>query len=174
MEIYLRALQTEDYVISCKWRNDRMVTDNLGGNTYYVSPENELNWIKNAIANDRINLHLAICIKNNDLYIGNVNLTNIDYLNRSAEFSIFIGEKKYHGHGIATKASKEIIKFGFKERNLNRIYLTVLEENKKAQGLYHKLGFKIEGVLRDSVYKNGAYHNLVQMSILKKEYDDKI
>lgn len=49
---------------------------------------------------------------------------------------------------------------------MHRIYLTVLENNKNAYNLYKKIGFKEDGVLRDAIFKNGKYCNLIMMSIL--------
>ncbi len=90
MEVYLRAFEVDDYKRSVLWRNDREVKNTLGGNNYFVSSEREKKWIENALSNDRDTIRLAICKKEDDSYIGNVNLINIDWVNRSAEFSIFI------------------------------------------------------------------------------------
>lgn len=171
MRVYLRAFEIEDYKKSIKWRNDQNIWKSTGGNYFFVSSEREKKWIENAIFNDENNIRLAICLKENDEYIGNINLINIDWINRQAEISIFIGEKKEWGKGYATEATKLMIDFGFSQRNLNRIYLTVLENNKVAIHLYEKIGFKKEGILRETLFKDNKYYNLMIMSILKKVYD---
>jgi len=48
----------------------------------------------------------------------------------------------------------------------------VLEDNKSAIHIYNKLGFKTEGVLRKSLFKDNKYHNLIIMSILKEEFEN--
>lgn len=170
MKVYLRAFEMEDFKILTKWRNDRDITSSLGGNYFFVSSEREKKWIEDAIFNDKNNIRLAICLKGSNKYIGNVNLTNIDFINRNAEFSIFIGEKNEWGKGYATEASKLMLNFGFNQRNLKRIFLTVLENNKVAVHLYEKLGFKKEGILRKVLFKDNKYHNKVIMSILNNEF----
>lgn len=170
MKVYLRAFEIEDYKKSIKWRNDQDIWKSTGGNYFFVSSEREKKWIENAIFNDKNNIRLAICLKENNKYIGNVNLVNIDWINRQAEFSIFIGEKKEWGKSYATEATKLMIDFGFSQRNFNRIYLTVLENNKVAIHLYEKIGFKKEGILREALFKDNKYYNLIIMSILKEEY----
>ena len=140
MKVYLRAFELDDYKISTKWRNNRDITNSLGGNYFFVSSEREKKWIENSINNDKNNIRLAICLKENNEYIGNVNLININWINRNAEFSIFIGEKKDWGKGYATESTKLMLNFGFNQRNLHRIYLTVLENNKVAIHIYEKLG----------------------------------
>ena len=171
MSVYLRAFELEDYKISTLWRNNREITSSLGGNYYYVSSEREKKWIENSIYNDKNNIRLAICLKEKNNYIGNVNLNNIDWINRNAEFSIFIGEKNEWGKGYAQEATKLMLNFGFRQRNLNRIYLTVLENNNPAISLYNKIGFKKEGVFREMLFKDNKYYNLIIMSILKNEFE---
>jgi len=170
MRVYLRAFEIEDYKKSIKWRNDQNIWKSTGGNYFFVSSEREKKWIENAIFNDKNNIRLAICLKENNKYIGNVNLVNIEWINRQAEFSIFIGEKKEWRKGYATEATKLMVDFGFNQRNLNRIYLTVLENNKVAIHLYEEMGFKKEGILREALFKDNKYYNLIIMSILKEEY----
>ena len=65
---------------------------------------------------------------------------------------------------------RRMLEHGFYDYNLNRIELTVLEDNEAAIALYKKLGFVIEGVKRQNCYKKGTYKNTVMMSLLKNEY----
>lgn len=168
--IYLRALELNDYTELYKWRNNFNVTDLLGGNRFFVSSFREKKWVEDAIINDKTNLHLAICLKEANQIIGLVNLTNIDFRNRKAEFSIMIGDSKQHNKGYGSFAINLMLSHGFEELNLNRIYLTVLSINNKAKEMYENLGFKEEGVLREDIFKNNTYHDLYLMSILKNEY----
>lgn len=174
MRVYLRALEISDVDKLVKWRNDLEVTNSLGGNTFYVSSLRETEWVKNAILNDERNIKLAICLFENNQHIGNINLTSINWINRAAEYSIMIGAKDHWGKGYGNEASYLILKYAFEEVNLHRIYLTVREDNSKAINLYRKIGFKEEGILRESVFKNNKYVNMIFMSILKHEFNGKI
>ena len=53
---------------------------------------------------------------------------------------------------------------------MNRVFLHVYSFNAKAKGLYKKIGFKEEGTLRQSVFRNSEFHDTYVMSILKSEY----
>jgi RimJ/RimL family protein N-acetyltransferase len=174
MRVYLRALELSDVDQLVKWRNDLAVTTSLGGNTYFVSNLRETEWVKNAILNDDKNIRLAICLKDNDQYIGNVNLTSINWINRSAEFSIMIGEKNQWRKGYGTEATSLILTYAFEEINLHRVYLTVRDDNKSAITLYEQIGFQHEGILRQSIYKNNRYIDLYIFSILKTEFNGQI
>ena len=167
--IYLRALEPDDYKVSVKWRNDGEIQDMVGGHKYFVSSEREKQWVDTAIhSNDR--LVLAICLVENNKYIGNIMLQDIDWINRSARVPVLIGDKSEWNKGYATEARMMMHKFAFEERNLERVYACVLENNTPSIKMHEKCGYKIEGVLRNSVYKNGRYYNQIVMSILRDEF----
>lgn len=171
MEIYLRALNTDDYKFTFLWRNDIQITSTLGGNTYFVSEEREKKWVEDHMLNDRKNLYLIICLKLDKTPIGMVSLTNIDHLNRKAEFAIQVGNKEFQSKGIGKAATKLMLQHGFNQLNLNKIYLTVLQSNERAIKLYESLNFSCDGILRDELFKNGKYYDLITMSILKLQFD---
>jgi len=142
MKIYLRKLKIEDAFISYKWRNNPKIWNLTGKKpNKTITPEIELKWIKEVLSR-KDEYRCAICIDKTDEYIGNVQLTNIS--NGKAEFHIFIGEERYWGKGIGTKATKEMIKIGFQLLNLNEIYLFVNKLNIAAIIAYLKAGFVIE------------------------------
>lgn len=167
--VYLRALELDDSTVIVKWRNDREITDPLGGNTFYVSGLREVEWVKNQILDDRKNVRLAICVPSGPI-IGIVSLTQIDHLNQCAEFSIMIGEKDCWGKGFGRQATNMCLKYAFEELNLYRVYLSVRADNEIALALYLKSGFVEEGTLRKSVFKNGERLDMKIMSILKEEF----
>ena len=76
-----------------------------------------------------------------EVYVGNIYLTDIG--GGSATYHIFIGDKNYWGKGIAREASRQIIDYGFKELNLDKIVLEVRKQNERAIQLYRTLGFVI-------------------------------
>ena len=167
--VYLRAFEPEDYKVSIEWRNDDEIWSMVGGPKYFVSSEYEKKWIEESIF-DTKNIKLAICLKENDTYIGNVSLTDIDWRNRNTELHILIGDKKRWNKGFGSEAIQLMLKYGFAELGLVRIFSRILEDNKASVNLFKKNGFVKEGVLRKAVYKNGEYKNIILMSILDINY----
>jgi ribosomal-protein-alanine N-acetyltransferase len=53
---------------------------------------------------------------------------------------------------------------------LHRVDLKVLDYNKRAIRCYEKCGFKVDGILRDSAFIEGAFHSDIIMSILEDEW----
>lgn len=101
---------------------------------------------------------------------GLVQLVNIDAVARSAELRIRIG-RDHWGRGHGRRAVGELLKYGFRTHNLNRIYLYVMDFNLPAIKIYEKNGFCREGVLRQACFADGHYHDLWIMGILSEEFN---
>ncbi len=100
--------------------------------------------------------------------VGVCGLTDIDMVNRTAEFSLYIDPHK-QGHSYGTEALKELIWYGFQVLNLNHIFGETFEGN-PAISMFEKLGFKKDGTRRSFYYREGEYVNAHLYSILRSEY----
>jgi len=171
MRVYLRALEFEDYKMSIDWRRDDEVWSMLVGPKYFVSSEYEKKWVENVATKSEGNsIQLAVCLKENDKYIGNIYLTGIDWINRTAESHTIIGDKNEWGKGYATEAKRLMLDFAFGERNLRKIHAKILEDNKQSIRVCEKCGYKQEGVLKEAVFKNGKYIDVILFAVFKKDY----
>lgn len=166
--IYLRALEPEDYKVSILWRKDPEIWQMVCGPQYFVSEAYEKKWVENAIY-DSSNLRLAICIKENNQYVGNICITDINQIYRRCTIHIMIGNKKYWGNGYAKEAVKELVEFMFNERGMNRIEARILEKHLASKKILSACGFTMEGKLRESVFKNGLFQNQLIYSILRED-----
>lgn len=111
-----------------------------------------------------------IITNESDKVIGQVELFNISWRNRRAELSIGI-KKQYRNQGYGAVAIRKILKIGFLELGLYRIWLRVLEVNKPAISLYEKMGFTREGVCRSESLREGQFLDQIQMSVLLPEWN---
>ncbi len=166
----LRELEPEDIPTLNQWRNDREIIDLLGNNFFFIAQAIDEDWYQQHKSQRNQHVRLAITIKETGDYIGNVNLTSIHPINQSAEFSIMIGNKDYWSKGVGEQATRQMLQHAFADRGLHRIYLTVLTYNKAAIALYEKCGFENEGIAREAMYKNGAFHDVMQMGLLRDDY----
>lgn len=168
--IYLRALELDDYNVTINWRSDEDILRMVGGHKYFVSSEKEKEWVRNAIFdNDRI--VLGICIKESNKLIGTVNIQEFDYINRSCHIPILIGDKTEWSKGYATEARMHALKFAFHERGMHRVWAAILDNNLASIKMHEKCGYKQEGIMRQSVYKDGRFHDQYLMSVLREEFD---
>ena len=168
--IYLREITQHDVKLINKWRNDKMLIQTLGSPFRYVNLETEEQWFHNYMLHRDTQVRCSICKDVTNEMIGVIYLLNIDNVSRSAEIAVMIGESEHQNKGYGSLAIDEILDHAFNNLNLNRVTLTVLEDNMRALQVYRKIGFKQEGLMRDALYKNGKYVSLVMMSILQREY----
>ena len=143
-EIYIRPLEKEDAQTSFRWRNDSDIWKYTGSRPdREITLNIEKEWIESVLRRDD-EKRFAICLKDSDEYIGNVQLTNIT--SKDAEFHIFIGKKQYWGKGIGSSATKLIVEYAFDNLKLGCVYLFVKKENISAIRSYEKVGFsKVTG-----------------------------
>lgn len=171
IRVFLRALEPEDYKLSVQWRQDDDLWFYYGGHRLYVSSANEKKWVEDRIF-DKENASLAICIKETGEYIGNTFLTDVDYINRSGHCPAFIGAKEHWGKGYGTDARILILKHAFHDRGLQRIWGRVIEGNTRSLRMAEKCGYKMEGTLRKSLFRNGMFYNEHVLSVLREDFEE--
>ena len=97
--------------------------------------------------------------------IGLVELTEIDFIHRKAEFSILV-DPNFQSKGYGMQAIKRLLSHAFKVLNLHKVYLMVDERNEQAISLYEKAGFIREATLIDEFFVDGSYRPVIRMYIL--------
>lgn len=167
---YLRPLELADSDLFYHWFLDREVT--RYSLTHLVFPQSKIQtreWLEANLKN-KSNFGLGIVSKNTNQLIGEAGVSKLDWVNRSGEYYIFIGDKNYWNRGIATEVTRLVTNYGFSELNLNRIMLTVSSENEAGEKAYKKAGFRQEGVMREACFRQGRFHDKILMSILRSEW----
>ncbi len=115
-------------------------------------------------------LDLAVVDKATGECVGEAVLNQWDPGNESCNFRIFVGPTG-RDRGLGTEATRLIVGYGFERLGLHRISLEVYAFNPRARRAYEKVGFRAEGVLRESLRYNGEWHDATVMSILAPEWD---
>jgi RimJ/RimL family protein N-acetyltransferase len=123
-----------------------------------------------SVTSSERDLVLAIVQNDTGKHVGNVGLHRIDWINRSAEFGIVIGEAEARGRGLGSEATSLMVAHGFQKLNLHRIWLGVLADHEEAISLYRDAGFEIEGRLREELLRDGHWHDKLIMGILAREW----
>ena len=151
------------------WFNDEETTYGMQQHYFPNNKEKQKIFFNEKIKDNPGTLQLGIVHIKDDILIGMISLSDINTINKTAEFAIIIGEKKYRNFNNFIEASKLIIKHGFESLNLNRIYGGSII--KEIDTMFCKLlGFSHEGVSKEAVYKNGKYVDNYRHAILKKNY----
>ena len=169
-KVILSGVEEHHLPILLKWRNDPNFRK------YYreyrvLTMQDKYKWWNDKILNDNSWQFFVIKPIGEDKVIGSVGLTYIHPIYKSAEFSITIGHEKYRNGGYGSDSLRAIIKYGFEQLNLNRIWCEVYSNN-KAIDVYRHIGFKDEGKLRQAVYKDGEYLDSYILGMLREDYND--
>lgn len=165
-DIYLRLMNEEDTDNIIKWRNSEFVRRNF----IYQKPftrEGHENWVRTMIDTGKV-IQFIICTKE-ARPIGSVYLRDIDRTHNKAEYGIFIGEKDALGQGYGTQAARLMIDYAFEQLKLHKLMLRVLAENQQARRSYEKAGFVQEAYLKDEVFLEGEYKDVIYMAVIHNE-----
>ena len=166
--VVLRELSRRDLPVLNEWRHDHSLVDLLGAPYRMINPETDKAWFERYQSNRSREVRCAI-VAGGKLE-GLVSLTGIDTVHRSAEYHIMIGSATRRRKGVGSAATIAILEHGFRDLNLHRIHLSVLDYNVAAIRFYEKTGFVREGRMREAAWKNGRYHDLILMGLLQREF----
>ncbi len=168
--VTLSAIQRDYLPCYVEWLNDWEVRRFLAAtlpHPYTMQDEEE--WF-NRQREERDARHFAILTRAECRLIGNCGLHQIDWSSHHATLGIFIGDKNFWGRGFGTDATRVLLRYGFEEVNLHRIELQVFSFNQRAIRVYDKCGFKLEGVRRQVLFREGQWHDEHIMAVLRDEW----
>lgn len=168
-KIYLRLHDRCDIPTWFAWFNDQDITRFLVHGCYPNTRKNQADFFKN-MYKSRTDFQLAIADKKSGALIGTIGLHKIDLLNRNADISIVIGNKRYWGKKIGTEAVALILSHAFNKLNLHKVTAGMVIGNKGSYNLFASLGFKKEAVLREQNFADGRYQDVIKFGLLRKEY----
>lgn len=170
---YLRPPTREDVLGNWPhWFSDPEVTRYMLRGVFPQSVDAQIDFYEHVAAEQTTDLVLAIVARDTDAHVGTVGLHRIDWINRSAEFGIVIGERDHWGKGIGGEATRLIVAHGFDRLNLNRIWLGVFAEHEAAVRLYERVGFQVEGRFRAAILREGRQHDQLIMGLLAADFRD--
>ena len=164
--IALRPITEADTQQILLWRNSQAVKQ------YFIyrkdiTPEEHLNWLNTRVKTGKVH-QFIITLKDSGASVGSVYIQSVDYVHKNAEYGIFIGDINARGKGCGTDAAKLMIRYSFETLGLHKLYLRVLANNSAAIRSYEKAGFITESIMRDEIFADGKFHDVIRMSIIKE------
>jgi ribosomal-protein-alanine N-acetyltransferase len=169
--IYLRPPEERDLEGNWySWLNDPEVTRYQNKGIFPNTPEKQKAYFQSMMVS-RNDVILAIVERESDEHIGSAGLHAIDWVHRSAELGIVIGEKRFWGRGYGKIAWNMITWYGFEVLNLHRIQAIIMKGNISSLKAAEASGYIREGEMRDRFFKNGRYHAAILLAVLSGEYN---
>jgi RimJ/RimL family protein N-acetyltransferase len=167
--VYLRPLEPEDADLVSRWYEDDRVRKLMGDPPTSFARRRQR--YEDALTRDGDDVYrFVICRLADDEPVGRSDVFDIDRANGSCAFGLTIGDPAQWGQGLGTDAVMAIQDFAFGELRMERLWLDTDAHNERAQAVYRKAGFQVEGILRHAWFQDGAFLDDVRMSILREEW----
>jgi RimJ/RimL family protein N-acetyltransferase len=167
--VYLRPVEPDDARTIVPWFNDPDVTRFLLRYQPMTLAE-EVEFLRRR-AESTADVVLGIVVRADDRLVGVCGLHHLDVRNRHAAFGINLGDKTAWGKGYGTEATRLVVRHAFDTVNLHRVWLHVYEYNPRAVRVYEKVGFRLEGRLRQDAFRDGKYWDTLVMGVLREEWE---
>ena len=174
-KVYLAALEREDLSELMNWRN-REDFRKYFREYKEISSTMQEKWFESKVINDPTTLMFSIKRISDDELLGCCGLCYINWIHRYADLSLYIGWNNEYidKEGYAEESCRLLFNYGFNELGLNKIWTEIYEFDVKKKELYDNFGFNLDGTLRENYYHNGKWWNSYILSILSKEFNNKI
>lgn len=151
--------------------SDNVFSENTLNIPFPYQNENAEFWIHELVNKgfeEKKNFTFAIREKENPKLIGAIGI-HLDKLHLKAEIGYWIG-KDFWNKGFVTEAVREIIRFGFQDLGLNKIYATHFPHNPASGKIMQNCGMKLEATLKQEYFKNGKPLDVLKYSILNQDF----
>ena len=168
----LRAVEETDLPLLRDWRNITDFRKNFR-EVRELSLKDQQSWFEMLQRTKHNNFMFTIVRLEDSKPIGAAGLLYINWINRSADFSFYIGENEEYvfKDGYAKEAASLLIEYGFHNLNLNKIWMELYEfDTKKLDFFKNEFHFKKDGILRENCFEDGKYWDSELISLLRKEY----
>jgi RimJ/RimL family protein N-acetyltransferase len=147
-------------------RNDPSTWINLTG-IRHITPGDQEDWF-DSLQSDKQREYFTALTESGE-FLGMIRTDEIDTVNRSIRVGLDIAVDK-RGQGWGTKVYTALLKWLFDYMGYHRVWLYTLTFNQPGLRLYRRVGFSVEGVMKESIWRDGAWWDCIIMSILEDEY----
>src|SRR3954470_19103422 len=159
--ISLRAIESHDLPMLVAWRNDPAVHAHFFEHEP-LSLATQTTWFERFLQRTDERYWIAERRDAKREPVGTIALVGIDLRHRRAEMGrVLVYPPGLRGGGLGRELCGLALGYAFGHLNLHRVTCEVFADNVAALSLYGRLGFRREGVLRQHVFKDGAYRDVV-------------
>lgn len=166
MNITFSKLKADQLEMVLRWRTSEKVTKYMYSDIEY-NMDNQLKWFR-GVSGSNTDKYWVISIK--EVPVGLISLNQIDYTNRKTSWGYYIGNEDYRLYGGLIPPY--LYNYVFSELGLNKITAEVMEGNEGVRKLHLMHGYREVGICSQHVFKNGNYHSVYIMELLKERWEN--
>ena len=166
-KVILRSMEKSDIANKVKWFNDPDVNKTLLVEETFEL-DKSIEWFERTRDDTTRRDFVIETVEGKP--IGIMALVYIDDVHKTAECFCVIGEKAYWGGGIGTEAHLLLADWAFKNLGLHKIWAHIRPENTAIIKVVERIGFRVEGTLREEKNICGKRVDIVRIGLLKREF----
>jgi len=168
--VRLRPVAEEDVDGILGWVNDPEVVGNFA--TFAGEPftrEQELAWIRQVRASSTERV-FTVLAADDGRYLGQTGLHQIHRRSGLGRLAVIVGRRQDMGRGFGSAAIARTLDLAFGDEGLHKVWLVVFQTNQRARRTYERLGFTVEGILREEYRHRDGWHTMLRMGLLADEW----
>jgi len=167
----LRAIEASDLPLLQEWRN-RPEYRRYFREYRELNSDMQRQWYeKDVLSNDRVCMFAMVDLAKDCRLLGVCGLCYINWVDSNADFSIYIGsDKLYIDDRFAVDGGKILLRYGFEELGLHRMWAEIYDFDEPKKQLFDTLGFKRDGRHRETHWSEGRWHDSLFYSLLFQEF----
>ncbi len=170
----LRAIEKEDLPQLLEWRN-RPEYRRYFREYRELGMEQQTGWFESMVLKDHRTIMFAIVDLADMRLIGASGLCYIDWVNRSADFSIYIGaDNLYIDDRFAPDAACTMARYAFHELGMHRLWSEIYDFDQPKKQFFDALGFRLDGRHRQTHWGEGAWHDSLFYGLLADDFTGQI
>jgi len=161
----LRAMEVNDLQQIWAWRNSERIRNAMIGN-HVISWEEHCHWFDKQ---QRDETSTYFVYEQEGRPVGVVNFTHIHREHLTCYWGFYLGEDGLP-KGTGTMMGKLALQYAFEHLGIRKVCAEVLGDNIASKNFHIKLGFRQEGVLKEHIWKKGAFIDLVCFALFRDDY----
>ena len=167
----LTGVELDDLPALLRWRNNPELRKHFREYRELNSTMQE-KWFENAVMNDNTSMMFSIRRLSDNELLGCCGLVYINWVHRHADLSLYIGwhDAYIDDVGYAADACRALLRYGFKELCLNKIWTEIYEFDDRKANLYQSFRFNQDGLLRQNYFCDGKWWDSRILSLLTSEF----
>lgn len=168
----LRPLVMDDIIYINKWNQSEEVNKYLGNGYSPVSIDIQRDWLQQMIDTSKYSCNKRYMIVKEKTPVGLIGLYAINWISRTCEIGLYLGEEAFKGKGIGSDAYSNLESYAKSYLNLRKIRLQVVEENAIAVNFWKKQGFVNCGMYEKDRFIDGKFVNVLIMEKMLSDGDE--
>ncbi len=169
--LLLRPLAEEDASAIQVIAGDRQIADTTISIPHPLDIDGTRQWITAKLKEVEAGhaRHWVMVARQTQEMVGSILLRDIDNEHHLAELGFWIG-RNWWGKGYTTEALRRVVRFGFTDLDMNRLYAFHMVRNPASGAVLAKAGFQQEGIMRQRVCKWGKFEDVVVQAVILDDW----